>query len=134
MSVVGGMNILYENNDLEGNPSVACMYLAQESSYNTFGVHYVKVVNNTFKYCGSWATGHGAVMLFSDGYEANTQVSLLDNVIVQDGLIGIRVFGPNEGITIDGNSISGADPDYEIQTAGISVVPYVSGPVGYVAP
>ena len=84
MSVVGGSNVLYENNHLENNlAGYACVYIAQENPYATYGAHDVVVQRNTLKNCGSTATGHGAVMLYSDGAEANTNITLTRNDIYQ---------------------------------------------------
>lgn len=133
MSVVGGSNVLYENNRLENNLGLrACLYIAQESSYSTYGAHDVVAQRNTLKNCGGAASGHGAVMVFSNGQEANTNISLIRNDIYQNGQKGIRAFGPQTGIVIDSNRVTGANPAYDV--GAIAVVPYTSGVVGYVAP
>jgi parallel beta-helix repeat protein len=136
MSVVGGGQVLYENNDLENNlAGAACLYIAQESSYSTYGAHDIVARYNTLKSCGGSATGHGAVMVFSDGQEANTNVTLTRNDIVQNGQPGIRVFGAlNTGVRVDSNRVQGANPALDVRSPGVTVIPYTSGAVGYVTP
>jgi parallel beta-helix repeat protein len=132
MSVVGGKNVLYENNRMENNlAGWACLYLAQESSYATYGAHDVVARYNTMKNCGSGSTGHGAVMLFSDGYEANTNVQLLRNDVTQSGQPGIRIFSNlNTGVTVEGNRVQGGSPNMDIQSPNVTYIPYSSGAVG----
>jgi Pectate lyase superfamily protein len=136
MSVVGGSNVLYENNYLENNSAAyACVYIAQEAPWATYGAKNVVVQRNTLKNCGGVSTGHGAVMVFSDGQEANTNITLSRNDIVQNGQRGIRVFSAmNTGITLDSNRIQGASPALDISSPGVTVIPFASGSVGYIAP
>jgi hypothetical protein len=135
MSVVGGSNVLYENNYLENNlGGHACIYLAQENAYTTYGAHNVVVQRNTLKNCGGASTGHGAVMLFSDGAEANTNITLTRNDVYQTGQAGLRVFGNNTGIKLDSNRVQGASPATDITSAGVVLTPYTSGAIGYTAP
>jgi parallel beta-helix repeat protein len=136
MSVVGGSQVLYENNRLESNlAGAACVYLAQESSYGTYGAHDVVARYNTLKTCGGPSTGHGAVMVYSSGQEANTNITLIRNDIVQNGPPGIRVFSAlNTGVRVDSNRVQGASPALDITSPGVTVIPYTSGTVGYVAP
>ena len=132
MSVVGGSNVLYENNFLQGNlGAFACLYIAQENSYNTYGAHDVVAQRNTMKNCGGPSTGHGAVMVFSNGQEANTNITLRRNDIQQSGQPGIRVFSSmNSGVVVDSNRVQGASPATHIETPGVTLTPYSSGAVG----
>lgn len=135
MTVVGGANVLYENNLIENNPVAACVYLSQEDSWQTYGLRNVTVQYNTIKNCGDANNWHGAVMLFTDGSDYNDNVKLIRNDIIQEnGKNGIRVFGDNRNILLDSNRITGANPDYWIQTTGVNLIRYTSGAVGYVAP
>ena len=134
MSVVGGQNIHYENNLLDGNPMWACLYISQENAYNTYGAHFVTAQFNTFRNCGSQSTGHAAVMIFSDGAEQNDNIKFTRNDIVLTGQTGVRMFGVNQVTVLDSNRITGASPDYSLQSAGVSLIRYTSGMVGYVAP
>jgi hypothetical protein len=136
MSVVGGSDVLYENNLLQSNlASYACLYIAQEAGWATYGARNVVAQRNTLAACGGTSTGHGAVMVFSDGQEANSNISLIRNDIQQGGQAGIRIFSAmNSGVVVDSNRVQGASPALAISTPGVTVVPYVSGEVGYVAP
>jgi parallel beta-helix repeat protein len=136
MSVVGGSQVLFENNHLENNlAQAACLYIAQEASYATYAAHDVVARYNTLKTCGGAATGHGAAMVFSSGEEINTNITLARNDIVQNGQAGIRVFSAyNNGVRVDSNRVQGASPALDIRSAGVTVIPYSSGSVGYVAP
>ena len=136
MSVVGGSDVLYENNLLENNLAQrACLYIAQENSYNTFGAHNVVMQLNTLKNCGGLASGHGGIMMFSDGAEANTNITLTRNDLYQNGQIGIRVISNwNTGIKLDSNRVQGAGVAAEISSPGVVVTPYSSGSVGYTPP
>lgn len=135
MSVVGGSNVLYENNRLENNlASAACLYVAQEAGYATYGSRNVTLRRNTLKNCGGASTGHGAVMLYSDGQEANTSIAVIRNDISHSQR-GVRIFSAmNSGITVDSNRVVGATTPFDITTPGVSFRPYTTGPVGYEAP
>lgn len=130
MSVVGGQNILYENNFLEGN-QWACVYLAQENSYNTYNVLDVRVNYNTLKNCGS-ATAHGGMMVFSDGAMTNNNITLRRNDIIATNQQGIKYFGPQTNLSIEENRYTGSGS--AIVGSGAMVTTYTSGSVGYVAP
>jgi hypothetical protein len=70
-------------------------------------------------------------MVYSDGGEANTNITLTRNDIVQSGLPGIRVFSAmNTGVRVDSNRIQGASPALDISSPGVTVIPYASGAVG----
>jgi hypothetical protein len=132
MSVVGGSQVLYEYNDLQSNlAGAACLYIAQEASWATYGAHDVTARYNTLKTCGGAPTGHGAVMVFSDGWEANTNIMLTRNDVAQNGQPGIRVLSNyNAGVRLDSNRVQGASPALDIRSPGVTVVPYTSGLVG----
>ena len=136
MSVVGGSNVLYENNYMEGNSAqYACMYIAQEDSWATYGSSNVVVQLNTMKNCGGTSTGHGAVTVFSAGSYANTNLAFTRNDITQNGQPGIVVQAlMNTAVTVDSNRITGASPALNVASAGAVVTAYTSGAVGYVAP
>ena len=133
MSVVGGSDIVYEENKMTNNLKAACLYLSQENSYKTYGVSNVLAQFNTLTNCGNKDKGHAAVMLFSDGAYDNSSVRLYRNDIVQTArpqLGGIRVFGPNTGIDVDSNRVTGASPPLNIATPRVTVTPYTAGRSG----
>lgn len=129
MSVVGGEDVLYENNRMSNSGVGACLYLAQETAYDTLPVKRIIARNNTLTNCGDVsATGHAAVMVFSGG-TPNENVTVQRNEIVQGPTqIGIRAFGPQTGIVIDANRIQAGTPLR--LPADIVAVPYASGSVG----
>lgn len=132
MSVVGGRNVLYEHNHLADNlAGFACLYVAQEAPFATQGAHDVTARRNTLVNCGSHATGHGAVMLYSDGAEPNTGITFERNEVQQAGQPGFVVTSAfNTGVRLDANRVSGAAPALRIETPGVVVLPYDGGPVG----
>jgi Pectate lyase superfamily protein len=135
LSTVGGSNITYENNIARGNQSgYACLYLAQENSYNTFSVQGVKATRNTLQNCGSGNTGHAAAMVFSDGAQPNDNILLSHNDIIQNGQDGIRYYGSQTNVRLEQNRITGAGTTYVGSGGGVAVVPYTGGEVGAVAP
>lgn len=132
MSVVGGSDVLYEHNRISHTGRFACLYLAQEDSYKTLPVSNVVVRYNTLSHCGSAATGHAAVMLFGKSM-ANAGVQILRNDIEQGGQRGIRAFGLNTGVSIEGNRVSGAGQALQLP-AGMTATPYSAGDVGAKSP
>jgi hypothetical protein len=135
MSIVGGKSVVYENNLLENNPQYACMYVAQEAGYNSKGVDTATLQRNTMNNCGSTTTGHGGVLVYSDGGAAVNNVRVLNNAINQNGQNGIRAYGSMvTGLRVENNKIAGANPATTISTPGAVVTAYTSGTVGYVAP
>lgn len=131
MSVVGGNNVLYENNRLENNlASAACLYIAQESGYATYGSREITFRRNSLRNCGGASTGHGAVMLYSDGQEANAEITIVRNDI-QQSTKGIRIFSAmNTQVTVDSNRVADASMAVDIATPNVSFTPYTTGPVG----
>lgn len=128
MSVVGGSDVIYENNRLSNSGRYACLYLAQEDAWKTLPISNVIARNNTLSNCGSPDTGHAAVMLFADS-SANAGVQILSNDITQSGQAGIRMFGLNNDVAIDGNRVSGARQALRLP-AGVKATPYSAGTVG----
>jgi parallel beta-helix repeat protein len=128
MSVVGGSDVLYEHNRISNTGRYACMYLAQEDGWKTLPIRNVTVRDNTLSHCGSQATGHAAVMLFGTSMD-NSNVQILRNDITQAGPRGIRAFGRNNGVTIDGNRVTGAGQALQLPE-GMAATPYSKGRVG----
>jgi hypothetical protein len=124
--------VRYENNLLQNNSQWACIYFAQEVPYDTYSVLDVVATRNTLQNCGNLNTGHAAVMVYSDGTEANNNITVSFSDIVQNGQDAIRYFGPQTNIRFDQNRITGANTTYA--GSGATVIPYTSGSVGYVAP
>lgn len=128
MSVVGGSDVVYENNRVSNTGRFACVYLAQEDGYKTLPISNVIVRYNTLSNCGSAATGHAAVMLFGKSM-TNAGVRILRNDIAQGGQRGIRAFGLNSDVSIEGNRVNGAGEALHLP-AGMRATPYSAGEVG----
>lgn len=128
MSVVGGADVLYEHNRIHNTGRYACLYLAQEDSWKTRPIRNVTARYNTLSNCGSSITGHAAVMLFANSL-TNAGVQILRNDITQDGPRGIRAFGLNADVTIEGNRVSGARQALQLPE-GMTATPYSVGRVG----
>ncbi|WBY00790.1 glycosyl hydrolase family 28-related protein [Ramlibacter tataouinensis] len=138
MSVLGGRNILYENNLLQNNSQWACLYFAQETPWNTFNVIGATAQRNTLQNCGNVSNGHGAVLIFSDGsYNGgapNDDIKVISNDIIQDGRNGFNWWGPQTNVRLENNRYTGSGPAYAGNGPGVTVVPHGGGTVGYVAP
>lgn len=135
MSVVGGSDVLYENNRMENSGAYACLYIAQETSYATYGARNVLARYNSMKNCGSTSTGHGAILLYDDGEDENNTITLQRNDITQSGQNGIRIYGNRTfNVNVDSNRVQGASPAMNITAPGVNVVQFVSGLVGFVLP
>ena len=137
MSVVGGQNILYQNNLLDSNlTGAACIYLGQEDSYKTYTINNIKIDHNTLINCGSLEIGHGAIMVVNDSSEYNSQVQITNNDLILNNQPGIRILSlKNEQFNIQNNKIRNSSIDYDIQTSGIQIIPFLegelNGDVGY---
>jgi hypothetical protein len=134
MSVVGGSQVLYENNLLQGNlAGLACLYIAQEGGgMPTKGNDEVRAEYNTIQNCGGGPSGHGGALIYSEGLQANNNILLRYNDFQQKGQTGIRIYSSgNHGVILEGNRISNASPALNISTPGVTVKPYSSGAVGY---
>lgn len=128
MSVVGGSDVVYESNRISNTGRYACLYLAQEDSYKTLPISNVTARYNTLSNCGSSITGHAAVMLFSNS-STNAGVRIERNDIEQTGQRGIRAFGQNADVLIDGNRVNGAGQPDQLPP-GLRARPYSEGRVG----
>ncbi|HEY1227327.1 MAG TPA: right-handed parallel beta-helix repeat-containing protein [Ramlibacter sp.] len=136
MSVVGGEHVLYENNLLQDNlAGLACLYIAQEGGQlPTMASRHVTASHNTLENCGGALTSHGALMLFSDGQEANADILLQGNDVRRPRSAGIRVRGPHVDVRLQSNRIAGALQPLDIRDPSIQVTPFTGGPVGYAGP
>lgn len=137
MSIVGGQDILYDNNLCDTNLQYAGVYVSQEASFNTFTVLSATIKNTTIRNCGSNTTGHNAIMFFTEsGSAQNTNVVFQDNDIYCNGTGGIRWFGHFGSCFITNNRITGANANYtpsNLSVSGTTVSLFSAGPVGYSA-
>jgi hypothetical protein len=108
ISVVGGSHVTIKNNTIERNTVAAAVYLAREASYNTFGVHHVRVQDNIIRnvqttdalYMPSGfkkpsKTGQGAIEVYTQIFEDEKAItSMANELMVRD-------------VAITGNTIEG---------------------------
>jgi hypothetical protein len=139
MSVVGGDQVHYHHNQLLGNTAgLACQYFAQEFTGTSAFKRTTNVLSeyNTLQNCGSVATGHAAVMIYSDGAYVNDNIQVVRNDIIQNGSqTGFRYYGPQTNIRLDSNRISGVTQAYEGGAdPDVTIIQYTGGAVGSTAP
>jgi hypothetical protein len=129
MTVVGGQDVLYEDNEMSGNPGSAGLYIAQEDYWGTLACSAVTARHNTIVNCGKAAIGHYAVMAFAESKGPNTDTILERNVIIQDDARGgVRVFGANTNARVEHNVIVASPPTQ--LALGVLFSRYVDGPAG----
>jgi hypothetical protein len=139
MSVVGGQNVLYSNNYIDGNTLRAGLYIAQDDagSLTTKASLNVKAEYNTVRNCGNIAVGHAAIMVVSDGSDTQDGIWLLRNDIVfttSTDRTGIRYYGPQTNVRLEQNRYGGTGLASEYSGGGTSVTlntAYSSGLIGY---
>ena len=132
MSVVGGSQVRYENNLLQGNlAGLACLYIAQEDrSVATKASIDVTAERNTLENCGG--ARHAAVMVFSDGKASNERIRLRRNDIRPGGPTGIRVFSRwNVDVLLEANRIAESARPLDVSGPSVNVIPYTDGPAGH---
>jgi polygalacturonase len=152
MSVVGGNNVTYDNNYLDGNSAgLACIYLATEveTNYTTYGAANVHFSNNTIENCGSTGTGQGAICIFgpSNSPYYNNGLTITNTLInVPTGQPAITVQDShNQNISFNNYRVQSGTVNFDacIMRAlqafvcfrhadqVIQNVPWTSGAVGY---
>jgi parallel beta-helix repeat protein len=112
ISVVGGVNLTFENNTVSGVAAAAGILVAQEDSWNTFGVDNVIVRNNTVSNienatlpAGESPAQHAAIDL-NTGNGTVTRVWVDSNRISQAAFGGVRALGNVCRFQIDGTQLS----------------------------
>lgn len=140
MSVLGGEDIYYYNNYIEGNASgFAGMYIAAENnaSWQFFAAKRVKFELNTIVDCGSNSTGHGAITCYSDGLFTNDDIWFLRNDIVfntDTTRRGHWLFGPQTNVKLEQYRYNGTGPAVANTGGGTNITlnqSYTSGDIGY---
>jgi hypothetical protein len=138
MAVIGGENILYEDNEMRDHSGASGIHFAQEEgTYQTFGCSNVTARHNTVINCGSRLKGHGGITVVSaggpvGGLIVNTGITLERNLVVQHDptLLSIRILSEhNREVLLDQNVTASVTP-MQIVSQGVVVRPYVGGPVG----
>jgi parallel beta-helix repeat protein len=108
LAVVGGENVRLENNRIVES-AAAGVYLASESSWDSFAATNVTVVGNRLERTNTNATlGHGAIFLWGRTGTASASgrtVSLTnDLVIIRNNVVIDTVGGPGHVHSVDANS------------------------------
>lgn len=143
MSVLGGEDIYYYSNYIEGNAAgYAGLYVTQEEApWFTFAAKRIKIERNTVKNCGSNVTGHGGIVIYSGGGFTNDDIWFLRNDIVfttDTTRKGHWIFGPQTNIKLDQYRYNGTGTAVANDTPGTSIVTvdttYSAGPIGYTQP
>lgn len=137
LSSVGGENVLYEFNTLDGNAGGgACVIIAQEDSYNTFSARNIVIRNNTMRNCPiNSEKGHAAITATANPNQPNENLLISRNLIVidgptQGGVFGIRIDGGGENVNaqVIGNLIVGPN---QYKPSDLVRTPYLTQlPVG----
>jgi parallel beta-helix repeat protein len=124
ISVLGGQNITISGNMIRNVVAAAGIYIARESSWNTFGTFNVIARQNIIEHIqtqgevlgGRRRTRHGAIQIYADnrGDPALTvQRVLIQQNIIRDALTdGVRIIGGACHIQINDNQFDmiGGDP------------------------
>lgn len=136
MSIVGGRDVLYENNHIENNKDWACVYIAQEGNYNTYAASNAVIQYNTTKNCGSNITGHAGLFLVGGGPDFHESIRFFRNRVIQDtSRPGVRMIGAfNRAIVLDSNKLEGVANVSLQHPEQVAQTPYTDGRAGYVAP
>ena len=128
MSVVGGADVLYEDNYIGNNKGAAGFIFAQEDGWNTFAAERVVCWHNTVVDCGNVENGHWAFLVLTESL-TNTDINIERNVVVQhDKRGGIDVRATITGGRVVHNTVEASDPYRYVQ--GVEYLPFIDGPVG----
>lgn len=134
MTVVGGSDVLYEDNYISSNYEAAGMLVAQEDSYNTFACKNVVYRRNTVRNCGSIDVDHTGIYVSSNSERHENILIERNNVCFDDGFDncgGIRVSDPEIDVVLDQNIVANGDPPYRINFPDVvRLIEYIDGPVG----
>ncbi len=112
ISVVGGEKVTIDSNVIEKS-SGAGIYLASESSYNTYGVSDIVVRDNTLYDVAQGNAGHGGIHLTGRA-PTNGSSNEVSNIVIQGNRVSNAlgngvVFGTySRSVTFEGNEINGA--------------------------
>ena len=141
MSVVGGEDVHYYQNYIEGNlGQYAGIIVVSENNvdWQTLACKRIRAEYNTIKNTGS-ANIHAAVMIFSDGAFTNDDIDFVRNWVIDDRVTSpypapaFRLFGPQTNVLLDRNKIdngSGADYQGVSGDPDITLILYDSGTFG----
>ncbi len=108
LSVVGGQNVQLLGNFVKSTADHAGIYIAQETSYQTFGVSNVLVKGNHLVDTGGTSTGQGAITIYNAGGADVRGVTVTGNVVDDSRKTAVVVNGSRvDGVKIADNGFDG---------------------------
>ena len=122
ISVIGGNNVTVQNNKIGHTPHGAGVYIAAESSFQTWGSNNVLVRNNYLYNNDGPPEYHGAILIFADApYGPTTRIHIDNNTIRDTFQYGVRMYGDIHDVAVTNNKM------YNIPATPINLS--TSGPV-----
>jgi hypothetical protein len=130
VAVVGGNAVQIYNNRIVSS-SASGVYIASESSYDTFGVNSVSIHNNLVKSCPKAVmAGHSGMTFLGRVDPSNpaatdlwvSNVTASDNVVMNSATYGVSVGGCTESVTVSLSHIGLAAYDGITIAPGASIV------------
>lgn len=113
ITVVGGHDVAIIRNEVRKVPSAAGIYLAQESSYRTYGDRDILVAGNTIadiqtvpSPSGHGHPRHGAIDINTSNQAPMEYIDVENNVVEGAGYAGIRLLGQVCHIRLAGNTLN----------------------------
>lgn len=108
LSVVGGQNVQILGNVVKSTADHAGVYIAQETSYQTYGVSNVLVKGNHLVDTGGMSTGQGAITIYDAGGADIRGVTVTGNVVDDSRKTAVVVNGSRvDGVKIADNGFDG---------------------------
>lgn len=130
MTVLGGDNINYHNNLIQGVPLYAGMYAAAEDAPWFFlACTNVQFSYNTVESAGSAATGHSGILIYSDS--RTSSAITVTRCEIKNCFRGFRWWGPQQNILLDSNKMTNVGTQYVNEGPGVTTILYTSGNAGY---
>jgi hypothetical protein len=108
LTVVGGQNVQIVGNFVKSTADHAGIYIAQEASYQTYGVSNVLIKGNRLVDTGGTSTGHGAIMVYNSGEADIRSVTVTGNIVEDSRKTGVLVNGSRiDGVKVSDNGFDG---------------------------
>ncbi|MFN8723754.1 MAG: carbohydrate-binding domain-containing protein [Rhodospirillales bacterium] len=108
LSVVGGQNVQLLGNFVKSTADHAGVYIAQETSYQTFGVSNVLVKGNHLVDTGGMSTGQGAITIYNAGGADVRGITVTGNIVDDSRKTAVVVNGSRvDGVKIADNGFDG---------------------------
>lgn len=127
ITVVGGENVLIENNMVDTVTGCAGILVAQEKFFKTDRVNNVLIQNNTIRNIQMGKkqkyTYQAAIDINSNGQKPVQNIKVLNNTIENSRFSGVRVFGKICNVDIAGNQMKNILDRYPVYTLQTSCAP-----------